>query len=68
MTKKVVCIRCNAMAQECCTFLDSMLRVNMQCEREEAMFMGVSLMVRFVSPRNSCKSTELLRLLLIKDS
>ena len=27
----------------------------MQCEREDAMFMGVSLMVRLVSPRNSCR-------------
>ena len=26
----------------------------MQCEREDAAFMGVSLMVRLVSPRNSC--------------
>ncbi len=28
--------------------------MNMQCDRLLAMFMGVSQMVRFVSPRNSC--------------
>lgn len=31
----------------------SMYTVKMQWEREEAWFMGVSLMVRLVSPRNS---------------
>ena len=30
--------------------------MNMQCDRLLAMFMGVSQMVRFVSPRNSCKA------------
>lgn len=29
--------------------------MKMQWEREEAMFMGVSLMVQLVSPRNSCR-------------
>ena len=28
----------------------------MQCEREDARFMGVSLMALLVSPRNSCKT------------
>ena len=35
----------------------------MQCEREDAMFMGVSLMVRLVSPRKSCKGRQIVSLL-----
>ena len=34
----------------------SMWIVKRQCEREDAWFMGVSLMVRFVSPKKSCTS------------
>ena len=40
-----------------CTCRASMWIVKRQCEREDAWFMGVSLMVRFVSPKNSCMST-----------
>lgn len=36
----------------------SRLMVKMQWLREEAWFMGVSEMVRFVSPRNSCRPAE----------
>ena len=32
--------------------------MNMQCDRLLAMFMGVSQMVRFVSPRNSCAAAR----------
>ena len=35
------------------TFLASTCIVKMQCDRLDAMFVGVSLIVRFVSPRNS---------------
>ena len=38
------------------TLRDSKWTMNMQCERLLAMFMGVSQMVRFVSPRNSCEA------------
>ena len=38
----------------------SMYIVKTQWEREEAWFMGVSLMVLFVSPRNSCRESQLL--------
>ena len=41
-----------------CTLRASMWSMNMQCERLLAMFMGVSQMVRFVSPRNSCAAVE----------
>ena len=33
-------------------FLESMAMVKMQCEREEAMFIGVSEIMRLVSPTN----------------
>lgn len=32
-----------------------MVMVNRQCERLEARFMGVSLVARLVSARNSCE-------------
>ena len=33
--------------------LDSTNTVKIQCDRDEAIFMGVSAMARFVSPRNN---------------
>jgi hypothetical protein len=40
------------------TLRASMWSMNMQCERLLAMFIGVSQMVRFVSPKNSCAAAQ----------